>query len=451
MTRVYPDRTPFPHQAALTIDGVGEQAGTTESMRAASFPTLLLPPIKQLRKMIEDYLRQYSPAKKEMGVPVAMSGEHGTGKTHSIYYIMSLVASGELRPASGVLQPYQIYIRAETGDFMEIYRQLMRQVPLTVLRDLTFRFLGVVGSEIYSKSMASERVEERAAQVAIQDPEIVSRAFREYLVGESEAKYRQAAEIQTVFGKEENFHKVIGYLLRDDLAETAYRWLLGEEVSEEHRKKLGVTGTINTPMIARWGIRFLATVFGRGGRPLIIYVDQYEKLLLTLNGETIADNAGLMRALVDEIKKESGMIIFSGNTEAWKAVSRVPDLRQRFGTNVINFPILSYDDASKLISLYLSLGKNHLLEIWSLEGIGAPIRLRGHALPIRAVAVSQDGRLAVSASKDSTIKIWDIESQDNIRTLHGHQGAVNAVALTPDQSQRLVSGSDDQTVRVLDL
>ena len=85
--------------------------------------------------------------------------------------------------------------------------------------------------------------------------------------GGGEYPFHYLEMIDYVFGKEENFHNVIGYLLHDDLAGTAYRWLVGEEISIEDCKKLGVSGTIQTPALARWGIRFLATVFGRGGRP----------------------------------------------------------------------------------------------------------------------------------------------------------------------------------------
>ena len=46
------------------------------------------------------------------------------------------------------------------------------------------------------------------------------------------------------------------------------------------------------------------------------------------------------------------------------------------------------------------------------------------------MAVSADGRRAVSASYDKTLKVWELESGRELRTLEGHSGAVNGVAVS---------------------
>ena len=58
------------------------------------------------------------------------------------------------------------------------------------------------------------------------------------------------------------------------------------------------------------------------------------------------------------------------------------------------------------------------------------------------MAVTADGRRAVSASGDKTLKVWDLESGRELRTLDGHSGWVHAVAVTPD-GRRAVSASRD--------
>ena len=88
----------------------------------------------------------------------------------------------------------------------------------------------------------------------------------------------------------------------------------------------------------------------------------------------------------------------------------------------------------------------------SLTPPGGPLirTLAGHQSGVWAVALTGDGRRAVSASSDKTLKIWDLVSGKEIKTLRGHQYGVNAVALTGD-GRRAVSASDDRTLKVWDL
>ena len=66
------------------------------------------------------------------------------------------------------------------------------------------------------------------------------------------------------------------------------------------------------------------------------------------------------------------------------------------------------------------------------------------------MAVSADGRRAVSGSRDGTVRVWDLDSGATLRTLTGHTGTVTAVAISAD-GRRAVSGGEDETVRVWDL
>jgi len=70
----------------------------------------------------------------------------------------------------------------------------------------------------------------------------------------------------------------------------------------------------------------------------------------------------------------------------------------------------------------------------SLTPPGGPLlrTLEGHTSWVRAVAVTNDGSRAISASNDRTLKVWDLETGEHIRTLEGHIDSVMAVAVTND-------------------
>ena len=76
--------------------------------------------------------------------------------------------------------------------------------------------------------------------------------------------------------------------------------------------------------------------------------------------------------------------------------------------------------------------------------------LEGHTDRVTAVAVTLDGRRAVSGSDDETLRLWDLATGQTLRTLEGHTQSVWAVAVTPD-GLRAVSASRDQTLRLWDL
>ena len=121
--------------------------------------------------------------------------------------------------------------------------------------------------------------------------------------------------------------------------------------------------------------------------------------------------------------------------------------------------LLGFDD-SEIRSLMKQAGSplpghgSHLLLpiTASLRPPGGPLlrTLEGHTHEVKAVALTADGRHAVSGSYDKTLRVWDLETGQTIRTLEGHTGRVTSLALTAD-GRHAVSGSWDNTLRVWDL
>jgi WD40 repeat protein len=91
------------------------------------------------------------------------------------------------------------------------------------------------------------------------------------------------------------------------------------------------------------------------------------------------------------------------------------------------------------------------LSLWNLDASdSAPVELRGHSSPIKAVSMTHDGRLATSACVGRTVRVWDLEAGRELRTLRGHRGIVWDVQVTPD-GRCAVSASEDRSLRVWDL
>jgi len=85
--------------------------------------------------------------------------------------------------------------------------------------------------------------------------------------------------------------------------------------------------------------------------------------------------------------------------------------------------------------------------------LGSPIVLKGHAKPIRALAVSGNSRWLVSGSEDRTVRVYDLKAgypaAEQV-VLKGHELAVNSVAISPD-GRWLVTGGRDSILRIWDM
>ena len=91
-----------------------------------------------------------------------------------------------------------------------------------------------------------------------------------------------------------------------------------------------------------------------------------------------------------------------------------------------------------------------ILALWAGSAVAEGFqRLEGHGGPIKGVAVSPDGRHALTASFDYSVGLWDLENAAPPRWLEGHEAAANTVAFLPDG--RALSAGDDFALLLWDL
>ena len=81
-----------------------------------------------------------------------------------------------------------------------------------------------------------------------------------------------------------------------------------------------------------------------------------------------------------------------------------------------------------------------------LDARPAPAQLKGHGGPVRAIAVSPDGKTALSGSFDTAAIRWSLATESAQQVLRFHSDAVNAVAFLKDG--RIATGGADARIAV---
>ncbi|MBT6401302.1 pentapeptide repeat-containing protein [candidate division WWE3 bacterium] len=357
MSNQYPERNPFPHQGTDTVEGT--RVGSHSKKIPFKVPTLLLNPIMQTVKLSETYFNRFGLSEKGEGQYGILKGEHGSGKTHAVHYVMAQIDKGEFKVREGILEPYQIYVQTRGPDFLALYKEIVKQINIAKFKDLTSRFLGVVAGEEFEDCLQKQSNETKPV-IDFEFTHVkASRYFKEYLVDKGVVEKSQEEEFNRKTGGMEDFYNALSYLSDPKLNKVAYEWILGNPIELDDRKRLGVSTNIQTAEIAKWAIQLFTTLFARVGQPLIIYIDQYENLLIDKDSNPlpqITQNLGILRSLVDVIPRENGMLVLSGNTEAWQALAR--DLKTRFAQNLVDFSALNLNQAENLVSVYLNPGVN---------------------------------------------------------------------------------------------
>jgi hypothetical protein len=98
----------------------------------------------------------------------------------------------------------------------------------------------------------------------------------------------------------------------------------------------------------------------------------------------------------------------------------------------------------------LSAGDDHTFRLWDLSS-GKEIKtFVAHTDTVNSVAISPDGKTALSGSRDGTIKLWDLSSGKEIKTVVGHtnsvDSSVDSVAISPDGKTAMSSSGDALTL-----
>jgi WD40 repeat protein len=88
--------------------------------------------------------------------------------------------------------------------------------------------------------------------------------------------------------------------------------------------------------------------------------------------------------------------------------------------------------------------------VWDLDDLSSPRRVVDPTGWPTSLAITGDGRHALTGSQGRMLRLWDLDSGTCVRTMPGHRGMVHSCGIS-DDARLGVSGSEDMTVRLWDL
>ncbi|WP_077920334.1 cytochrome D1 domain-containing protein [Spirosoma sp. 209] len=172
-----------------------------------------------------------------------------------------------------------------------------------------------------------------------------------------------------------------------------------------------------------------------------------------------------LRGHIDHVESVAfspdGRHALSGSSDNTLRLWDVPMRRQvrifRGHTNMVESVVFSPDgqfllmgDAKGGAYSRQSNERDNTLKLWDVQ-TGQFLRtFTGHTNAVHSVAISSDGRYALSGSYDETVKLWEVETGRDVRTLTGHTAQVYSAAISPDGRYAL-SGASDNTLKLWDI
>ena len=331
----YPSRQPFPRTLVVSLEG----ETSIEVLSTEKLCTYELPAYLQAKQKLESYFTDYGSDDQQSGVTLGIKGAYGSGKTHLLRYLMQTACSTDKNRK-------QVYVKAESSDFLTLYRRIMAQIDYSVLDQINTVWL----SQVAKLEAGKRGITKGAVEVLDKDPSSVYEYLNKRLLSPSAVEKTYLTWVQEIVHYED-FLKAISYLSDPLLGRDSYNWFLSREVSPNNLRRLGIKQSIDSIDMAKAALRFWVTVFGRADQPFLLYIDQLERLLLDTSSDIRSTNLGVLHSLAEIFSREHGFLCLAGVTEAWS------DLPQDFFDRLhllVDLPSLSFEETLNLVKIYLS-------------------------------------------------------------------------------------------------
>jgi Cdc6-like AAA superfamily ATPase len=329
----YPSKQPFPRQRAVSIDA---SSGPT-SPALAGLRTYKLPPYEDALQTLHSFLEHYGDVNN--GAALGIKGSFGSGKTHLIQFLISEART--FHP-----ETIQAYAKAKSGDLFEVYKDLINRLGMRQLAEGHVKVLSAAGRRLSEGNELLDATVNRLRE----KPEIVLNLIRDTLLSESDIVEDAANALRGEGSRFTDFFSVFTFLNDTRLQATAFSWFQGEKLDREKLERLGVSSPLAETDAGR-GLQFLSMMYSFAGAPLILYIDQIERLILD-EPDRSAGNRGHLHSLVEAFVANGNMLVLAGVSEAWDKLPE--DFIQRLTPPIVTLPSLNVKQTQAIIAVYLS-------------------------------------------------------------------------------------------------
>ncbi|WP_229069025.1 ATP-binding protein [Actinoplanes sp. DH11] len=291
--------------------------------------TITTPAIERALAAVADYLS--APNRSGTGRVLAVTGEHGMGKTHLAKHVIHRAEH------SGSAPVRTLYLIAGNRTFVELYKDLVdvllkqsgSEVP-----DLVRRIYAGIVAGLLRQSRLGERVADDL-DAGLRDP---VRVVDDHGLVESDLLDSLENRLRAVTSNRD-FSLVLTLMLRPEFESSAREWLLGHPPDSLLRER-GLSRTIDSEGMALEAMGVFALLYHHAGVPLLLAIDEIEKILLRPDrpGDEVI---GALQQFLEKIAAAGGFLMLVGLPEAIEGLPR--PVRDRIGEPIRMAPFTGTD------------------------------------------------------------------------------------------------------------